>query len=933
MKKIIFLLFSLLALLSSPLYAQNQKMEVQGTLKDSSDLQLVGATVILLQQADSVLKSFTLSNDQGIFKLPSAAPGNYILQITYVGYQNFSEAIILDGKSGNLDMGVIRLAQQTALLDEVVVKAEHVPIRMNKDTIEYNSAAYDTRPHAAVEDLLKKLPGVEVERDGSIRAQGERVQHVYVDGKEFFGDDPQLATKNLPADAVEKVQVYDKKSDMAEFTGIEDGREEKTINLSLKEDKKVGHFGNGHLGYGTMDRYEGKAMINRFGRKLQLSGIGMVNNTNEQGFSLNEYIQFMGGLSKLMSGGGGQLTLNSDELGLPLMSGAGNNGFVRTGAGGFNLNYEFSKNTTLNSSYFYSQIKNDASKETSRLYQLDEQQFASDENSKEFSKSNGHRLNLKLEHKIDSFQRITARANLGYNKGNLSNEANSQTFNTEALLENTGLRAYQSSGTYLKLESSLNYRRRFRRKGRGLFANVSFDINENERAASLRALNSFGLDDPANMFSDSLKQSQEQSNDPVNYEFGLSYVEPIGGRKYLEFNYSRRNFSNESIKNFYELSNGSTTPEFNPALSNHYQIDYIYDLLGMSFRLNRKKYNLSAGFGLQRSQLDGNLFSEALEIKKEFKYLLPSFRWNYEFTTTKNLSLRYQTSIREPSLEQLQPVVDNSDPLNIYIGNENLQPEYNHQLNLQLMTFDQFSSISLMATINGDYTQNKITTDRHIDSLFRQSVQPINVDDAWRLSSYISFSAPLKPLKSTFNIETNLIYNRSLLLLNDVENTNKQLQGSVDVYIENNNTDLIELIIGSRWSATRTRYSIDERLNNTFLNQQYYTDASVNLGKKWTIGSKVNYTRYSKESYGGNRNLLIWNASLSHNFLDNRAQLSLNVFDMLNQNIGINRSSELNYIEEVRVRSLGRYAMLRFTFALSGLGASDSMGGIRLRTR
>ncbi|MEM1320211.1 MAG: TonB-dependent receptor [Bacteroidota bacterium] len=932
MKNILLILLLLMLTGGLELYAQNQEMAVEGSLQDSSAQPLAGATVILLQAADSVLKSFTLSDAKGDFRLPKAVPGKYILQITYVGYQDYSQPVELNSLRPALDMGTITLAQQSELLDEVLVKAAHIPIRMNNDTIEYNSAAYDTRPHAVVEDLLRKLPGVEVERDGTIRAQGERVQHVYVDGKEFFGDNPQMATQNLPADAVEKVQVYDKQSDMAEFTGIKDGQEEKTINLSLKEDKKNGHFGNGYAGYGTEDRYEGKALLNRFSRKMQLSTIGMLNNTNDPGFSLDDYINFMGGLQNMMSGGGGRVVLNSDELGLPLAAGAGNDGFMRIGAAGLNLNYDFSKRTQLSSSYFYNQIDKDISREISQQNLLGNAQFNSAENSDQDSKSSGHRLNLELEHKIDSFQSITLRSNLSYNDGQLNSRFGSETFNTEGLLENTGRRDYQSDGNTFDLKSSVNYRRRFRRKGRGLFGNFAFNFRDVDRMARLQAQNKFGLDTPK-YFADSLRQSQEQFTQPVEYAVGLSYIEPIGGRKYLEFKYNRRHYSNESIKNFYDLSNGDTQ-EFNPVLSNHYQMTYRYDAGGLNFRLNRKKYNMTAGVALQRTFLNGQVFSEDRRIEQDFTYVLPSMAWNYNFNASRRLDFRYTTSIQEPSIEQLQPVVDNSNPLIIYQGNAELRPEYIHRVDLGLFSFDAFSSISVMTRLEGVYTQNSITTGRSIDSLFRQVLQPINVDDALRLSAYGSFSAPIKPLKSRFNLDANLIYNRSFLLINGVEDTNRRFQSSIDLSLENNNTKVLSVLGGAVLTRTRTRYAIDDRLNEVFLNQRYYLEASLNLGEKWSIESDINYTRFSNEAFGSsNRRLWIWNAALSRNFLDNRAQLSLMVRDILNQNLGIDRNSELNYLRETRVQSLARYATLRFTFALSGLGSRNGIGKAQVRRR
>ncbi|MCB0684122.1 MAG: hypothetical protein KDC32_24935, partial [Saprospiraceae bacterium] len=251
---------------------------------------------------------------------------------------------------------------------------------------------------------------------GNIRAQGEQVNRVLVDGKEFFGSDPKIATQNLPADAVDKVQVFDKRSEMAEFSGIDDGEREKTINLALKEDKKQGYFGNVTAGYGTDDRYQGKANINRFSKNMQLSAIGMTNNLNQQGFSIDDYLNFMGGLRSMMSGGGGgfRLTLDSDEVGVPLDFGQ-STGITTTRAGGLNLNYDFGEKTELSTSYFYNRISNELQQSTYRENLLADAPFTSEEETEQLNRNTNHRLNLTLRHEIDSMQRLSLRSNLGFN--------------------------------------------------------------------------------------------------------------------------------------------------------------------------------------------------------------------------------------------------------------------------------------------------------------------------------------------------------------------------------------------------------------------------------------------------------------------------------------------------------------------------------------
>jgi hypothetical protein len=353
-----FTVFSLLAVSG---IALGQRTEIRGTVTDTTLQPLSSATIMLLNAEDSILVSFAVSDPEGAFLIKQVKPNDYLLQVSYLGFQtHFQEISITDADP--VDVGAINMQHEGALLSEVEITAEHVPIQIKKDTIEYNAEAFKGQPNDAVEDLLKKLPGMEVESDGTVKAQGETVEKVLVDGKEFFGTDPKIATKNLPADAVDKVQVFDKLSDMAEFSGIDDGDRTKTINLALKEDHKKGVFGNISAGYGSDDRYETKTNINRFTESSQLSFIGMANNVNQQGFSIQDYVNFSGGMQNIMRGGGRS---RGGGSGIQINSGI-SDGFVKTLAGGLNYNVDFGKKTELRMSYFHNGIKNDIKQDVFR---------------------------------------------------------------------------------------------------------------------------------------------------------------------------------------------------------------------------------------------------------------------------------------------------------------------------------------------------------------------------------------------------------------------------------------------------------------------------------------------------------------------------------------------------------------------------------------
>ena len=920
---LVFLLFS------TQLSGQNQKFSIDGTITNEKDEALIGATVVLLSARDSVLISYGISNENGQFNLKKIKEGEYILQVTYVGYENFGEAILLQRDDPEkLKTKEIKLSPATNLLDQVEVKDEHIPIRIKGDTIEYNANAFKTQPNAVVEDLLKQLPGIDVDRDGNVKAQGKDVEHVYVDGKEFFGDDPLMATKNLPADAIDKVQVFDKQSDMAEFTGIDDGQREKTINLVLKEDKKNGVFGNVTGGYGTESRYEGKANLNHFNKKMQLSALGMANNTNQQGFSIQDYIEFMGGLGNLMSGGGGtmRMSLNSEDSGIPLGNNL-NNGIEKTGAGGVNFNYDFNKKTSLNSSYFFNSINNSIKQEISRKNFLPGgETYHSEQFNDLLNKNASHRLNVSLEHEIDSSQNIKLRANFNLNDGTSLSDNLSNTYNVGNTLENSSQRNYDTKAQRFKVNSSLLYRKRFRKLGRVFVTDLGFGLNQNDQVAELSALNNFYPASPATSYTDTILQKQFLESHQINYRAKASYIEPLGNRKYLEFSYAFNRNTDEDVKDFYDILTEPKGKEvYNPLLSNHFINDYIYNTGGLNFKFNRKKYQWTAGLNVQHSQLKGNLISEEAKLDRNFVNVLPRLFLNYDISNSMNFSLRYFTNVREPSITQLNPVIDNSDPLNIYIGNPTLIPEYVQNLNINFSSFDQFSFTNIFVNVNAVYTGNKIYNSRNIDSLYRQIIRPVNVKDDLLISSYLTFGTPLRFVKSRFNITLNSMYNNGIDIINEVENNTNRLINTIDISLQNRKKAIVDILIGGKVTHNLTKYSENAAYNQSFFDQTYYGDLTVNFAKGWSAGTSMDVTIYSAKSFSDPEIIPIWKASVSKFIFNERGQIKLSAVDLLDRNIGINRSSSYNYLQEQKIESLGRYFMLSFTWKISKFGSNSGM--------
>ena len=905
---------------------------VSGTIQDEQQAALPSATVVLMQVADSVLVGFGVTRNDGSFQIKHNRPGEFVLQVSYVGYSSHVKLVQL-ADDAKVDVGIIGMQQSAQVLGEVEITGDHIPIFIKKDTIEYNADAFGTRPNAVVEDLLRKLPGVEVENDGSIIAQGEEVEQVLVDGKEFFGTDPKIATKNLPADAVDKVQVFDKKSEMAEFSGIDDGETSKTINLELKEDRKQGVFGNVTAGYGSMDRFDTKLSLNRFSKNQQISVLGLANNVNKQGFSINDYIDFSGGMSSMMraSGGSGRLTIRAGgRNSIPISDGL-SEGFSESLAGGVNYNIEFNKKTELRSSYFYNGVRSNIEEQVYRQNFLSNRDFETFESNDELSKNKNHRVNLIFEHDLDSTQNIRFSSSVGFNDqfGDLVQAT--QNINSDGLVQNTSDVTNNSDGDGISFQGELMYRKKFSKKGRNLSATVSLGINNDDYRLDLASISNFYNRDTSQQ---KIFQQQSDQDERDNYGLRFSYTEPLGKGKYVELNYRRQNYEDETIQDVYDIDPVTGDLIFNPIISNHYGRNYIMDRPGATFRWNTKTSNMNLGVSFQNSQLDGDLRLEEVRVSQDYFNVLPNFSWRLNLSNSSNLRVRYNTSVNEPSVTQLQPIVDNSDPLRVYIGNPNLDPEYRHNFNLHFHSFSQFSMTSIFAMLRGTYTKNQITNAQTIDEQFRQVTTPKNVDDDLNLRGYISYGTLIRPIKTNIRVNTNVTYRRSIVFVNGTENDVDRNTQTFGLRFNNRNTEVVEVGVGGSWTNNITKYSIDSDLDQKYFNHNYTADLSVQLLQKWLVATDLNYAIYTGDAFEQDEEIPIWGASLSRYFLDgDRGEFKFAVYDILDRNKGVTRSSDANYIENRTVNSLGRYFMLSFTYALQSFNPNSGRsrgGGMRM---
>jgi hypothetical protein len=916
MQRILTVLIGCLIGVTGLVHAQT-KHTLSGKLTDDAGEPLPAATVMLLQEKDSILQSFALTEADGQFRFADVPPGNYVLKAMLLKHTTLTQRLQVGGEKAEIDLGGFKLTPESAKLEDVEITDERIPVRIKGDTIEYDAKAFTVQPGDAVEELFKKLPGIEVDRDGNIKAQGENVTKILVDGKEFFGDDPKVASKNLPADAVDKVQVFDKMSDVSEFTGIDDGNRTRTINLALKEDHKTGYFGNVMAGYGTKERFESKANLNRFGDKSQLSFLGQANNTNQQGFSMQDYMGFMGGIGNMMRSNDPTQSMSPSDLGLNLSSNP-NSGFFTTAAGGLNGNWTPNAKTQLTASYFYNYLRKDIRRSLEKETILDEGSFLTLQNGDQRDKNQNHRASLYWKQELDTLTRLSLRVNYKMNTtASLANDTVQSIQFTGS--ENRSEQHYLTNSLLDDINPSLSLMHRFRKRGRSATLSGNFRYNPQEKDVDLTSANQFAPADTSLLFLDTLRQNQIQDQSLFSFNGRASYTEPFGLHHAVEAYVQYQQADNFLDKRFYDLDADGSSPILNTFLSTSYETTYRYERGGLNWRYYNKSLNLTTGLAVQNSELIGEVFSTGAQIHKRFFNLLPSVSLRMNKSKSQEVRANYNTRVVEPSLAQLQPVPDNSNPLNITVGNPDLRAEYVQSLRLNYSFFDQFSFTSFFANVNANYTSNKISQRTTIDTLLRQVTMPVNVDNDLQVNGNLHFGTPLRKLKIKVNLNGNSSYGRSLVYINDALNVVNRYTNGGDIRIENKTKDHFDANIGARTSYTITNYPDASDLNQSYVNSGLFGELMVFLPKKFTVMTGIDYSIYS--GLGNNQGVPLWRAYVSKKIFKNgRGELRISAYDLLNKNIGISRTAQLNYTQQETVNTLSRYFLGSFSYAIVSVG-------------
>lgn len=911
---------TILILLSTFSFAQPYKLE--GSLFGKDGSPLLYATAVLLYPADSTMAYYGITNEDGHFEIKNIKEGSYLLQTSYLGYKPHYKKINIPLPKGNILTAII-MEPLDVNLPELEVSADRIPFIIKDDTIEYGAGSYKVKTDAAAEDLLKKLPGVQVDRVGNIKAQGENVQNVLVDGKEFFSSDPKVATKNLPADAVDKVQVYDKKSEETELTGIEDGNYAKTINLVLKDGKKSAVFGDVSAGIGTNEKFQGGTKMYRFTKKYQLAALAMLNNVNKYGFSFNDYLDFNGGLQNLLNGSSGSITIGtSDDI--PINFGQNINGLVSSGVGGLNYTYEARKNNRFNVNYLISGSDKKLTQNNVTQNYLDSSSFLKEDDFIQNSSNRTHKINFGWKNRIDSSQTIVLNGGLGYITAKSNSYLHSQSSESETLINKLNNIASNGETKYsAKVSSSYLKKLSNNWKLWKLGANLSL----NDDMINKNWVNKTSVLNPP----DSIFDNAYQNNDNLNLLYSMTTSVT---RKIIPLWYIVPSISIGKVNEQINKVQGEPPVNENiiDTLSPSFVQNYNYLRTAIAINRNTKKSQFSISLGAENTMLSKKLNTDNPIYSNEW-YFTPKISWKYEYRTGKRIGVSLRSSVITPSANQSLPTVNTSNPLMLYSGNINLKPEYSNDLQLNWMYFDQFSQISIFLIANANYTRNKINLSRKILSDLSQQLTLVNVKEGYRASASIDFNTPIKTIGLEFNANFREDWNRGINFVNDVENTIINFSHTLTVKFNNRKKEKWDIGVGATIQMQDANYSIQNSLNKLYYNFTGFMDLSYTPNDKWYFGFTGDLNRYNSNSFGETVYIPLLRAEITHYILkNNRGVITFEVFDILDKNNGIERVSDMNYLQQTISNTLQRYAMITFKYRLNSM-AKKSRFQVQMKRR
>lgn len=947
-------LFLFLLLFPVSLFAQKAQPRigtVQGIVLDSTTRKpLLEANISLLSARDSSFVQVQSTGGDGDFKLQNVATGTYRVLVTFVGYESKAIRVSITADRPDVALGTLLLQPQTQTLGEVAVKAERAPVSVKGDTLEFNAGSFKTQPNAQVEDLIRKLPGMEVDRDGNLKAQGQDVKRVLVDGKPFFGNDPKMATRNLPADMVERVQVFDRQSDQSQFSGVDDGERDRTINIVTKRDRRRGVFGQNAAGYGADEsndaRYQVRLGVNRFNNGQQLSALGQFNNINQQGFT-GEGLNAGGGQGGNGGGGGGRQTVtNVGGGGSSGSNGLGPTGITRALAGGLNFSDALGTKVDLSSSYFLNQTNTRNQQTNFRTttipgrnggaptVNLTNGQSGSD------NTYTSHRFNVQLNWRLDSMNSLRVIPNLTYSPNVSNSNSNSRTTDAAGNLLNSSVGTSRNEGRNLSGTNVLLWMHKFKRRGRTFSANLVTTINDQNSTGLNQSRNQFARSTAVGSltsvpgsstitpgtsgtgpFATNINQQSRQLTNAITNNVTLSYTEPLSLAKTLEFRYSLSVSNNESDRRVYNFNEVTGQyDQINDTLTNNFNNVFITNRLGTSYQFRRVKYQYTLGFDAQDARLQSDNLSKADQrIDKTFMNILPNARFQYNLGRNRNFTADYRTRVNAPSVTQLQPVIDNSNPLYIRQGNPELRPEYTHSLNLNYRTFNQTTFQNFVASLNLTNTYNRIVNATTISPAGAQVIQPVNADGFYSFFGFVSYGKPATwgGQRVNINLTTNVNGSRGISYVNQLLNRSLTVGLGQGLSLNTNLNEKTDLFLSGNVTYSIANYSAQPQQNTRYLTTTGNFRGFHRFGQRFFAQTDAYFIANAGRAAGYNQQFVLLNASVGqYLFRNKQGEWRLTGYDLLNQNRSITRNATDTYVEDVQSLVLRRYVMLTFAYTI-----------------
>ena len=893
---------------------------------------MIGANVLIKTVTDSLLRG-TVTGADGRFEIARPFIPEVKVEITFLGYKTITK---IHSMREPVELGELILLEDTKVLGEVLVQGVSVVGEQKGDTTSFNANAFKTQTNAQAEDLIRKMPGITFQ-GGQIQAQGEQVQKILVDGREFFGSDPNIALRNLPADAIDRVEVLDQRSDQSRLTGFDDGSYTKTINIILRSDKKNGSFGRTYAGYGNDDRYAAGGSVNFFKGDQRISVLGLFNNINQQNFSSQD----LAGLTANASAGAGRGGMMGGGMGGGgfgggQWGGGGNSNFlvgnsggiVTTNAMGLNYSDKWGKKVNVTGSYFFNNTANSLRQITNRetVVNANLRQFY-EENLINTVKNNNHRANARIEADLNDKNSIVLTPSLSFQDNSTFSDRDALTRNSlgDSL---SALRSISNATTKaVNLSNNLTYRYKFDKKGRTLSTEVFTAWSNRDQDSDLLAAS---REFRRNLV-DTATQETYSLNEGFNYRVNLTFTEQLSKNAIGTFGYQVGNNATAADQKTFQVDE-ERKALLDTALSNEFDNKFITQRLRSGYAYNKDAWSVNVNMDYQNARLDNEAFFPIPgTFNRSFNNFLPSANLNYRNRKTGfSWRVRYRTSTNEPSVAELQNVVNNQNPLNLRVGNPDLGQSYNHNIfaNISKINLEKSRTLFLFVThsVTSDFIGNSTfltTRDTLINNeiLLRSGGQlsrPVNLDGNIRSSFFLTYGAPLKKLKTQFNINTRVSFNRTPGLINGVSNLNDNTTLSQGLTFNSNISQNVDFSISTTGSYNIVNSSLQQNLNNNFYQQEsnmrlYFSSKNG----KFFMGNNVAHSLYSGLSEGFNQNFWLWNMEGGFRFAkNNKAEIKAVLFDVLNQNNSISRTISDVAVTDVFTNVLTRYGMITFTYIL-----------------